>query len=227
VRHDTSRLRRVRGRARGALLGLRRNTAPISRHWGFDRGTPIDRYFIERFLAEHRDDIRGDVLEVMDNRYADAFGSDVRVADVLDIDPENPRATVVGDLTLPESLPERRYDCFVLTQTLQFTFDVAAAVRSVARVLRPSGVALVTLPSVSKIAPSAGVDRDFWRFTSASSRELFRQRFEEVDVRAYGNVLTCAAFLYGFATEELTQRELDEHDVLFPMLIAVRASGSR
>jgi SAM-dependent methyltransferase len=221
-----SRLRRARGRGVAALL-WRRSTAPMSAHWGFDRGTPIDRYFIERFVGEHRGDIRGDVLEVMDRRYTDAFGADVRVADVLDRDDRNPRATLVADLTRPETLPEGRYDCFVVTQTLQFTFELAAAVASIARVLRPAGVALVTAPSVSRIDRSAGVGGDFWRFTAASARALFDARFDDVEVRTYGNVLTCAAFLYGLASEELAERELDEHDELFPTLVAVRASRPR
>ena len=51
-------------------LGLRR-TEPISRAYGFDRGTPVDRHYIEAFLQRHAPspdysagDIRGRVLEV-------------------------------------------------------------------------------------------------------------------------------------------------------------------
>jgi hypothetical protein len=40
------RLRRI---LRPAFLGIARRTTPLSRHWGFDRGTPVDRYYIERF----------------------------------------------------------------------------------------------------------------------------------------------------------------------------------
>jgi hypothetical protein len=34
---------------------------PISRAFGYDRGTPIDRYYLDRFLDEHNGDIRGRV----------------------------------------------------------------------------------------------------------------------------------------------------------------------
>jgi hypothetical protein len=30
---------------------------PISRGWGFDRGAPIDRFYIERFMAPRAGDI--------------------------------------------------------------------------------------------------------------------------------------------------------------------------
>lgn len=44
-------------------LGLAR-LDPVSRTFGFDRGKPVDRWYIERFLAAHADDVRGRVLEV-------------------------------------------------------------------------------------------------------------------------------------------------------------------
>ena len=78
-----------------------RRTTPLSDHWGRERGTPIDRYYIEQFLNTHQSDIRGSVLEVMDTRYTDLFGSDVQRSDVLDVDRDNPEATLVADLGAP------------------------------------------------------------------------------------------------------------------------------
>ena len=219
-------LRKRFRRLRPALLGTLFRLTPLSQSWGHERGRPIDRYYIEQFLDEHRSDIRGRVLEVADTRYTDRFGSEVEQADVLDVDADNPRATVVGDLTRPETLPEGTYDAFVLTQTLQYVFDPLVAVQSVHRVLRPGGVALISVPSVSRIAASAGVDGEFWRFTTASCKRLFAPLFDEVEVKAYGNVLTCAAFLFGMAREDLSQHELDTHDEFFPLLVTVRARAA-
>jgi hypothetical protein len=216
-------LRKRLKRLRPALLGTLFRTTPLSEGWGRERGTPIDRYYIEQFLNDHRRDIRGDVLEVADTRYTDRFGAHVDRSDAIDIAFDNSRATLVADLSRPDTLPEGRYDCFVLTQTLQYIFDLAAAVEGVHRLLRVGGVALVTVPSVSRITASAGVAGDYWRFTTAACERLFRESFEEVDVRAYGNVLVSAAFLFGMAQEDLSQRELDTHDEFFPLLLAVRA----
>jgi SAM-dependent methyltransferase len=213
------RLRRLR---HPALLGTLFRLTPLSQSWGRERGTPIDRYYIERFLDEHRADIRGRVLEVADTRYIDRFGSEVEQADVLDIDAKNPRVTLVGDQARPETLPKATYDAFVLTQTLQYVFDLRSAVESIHRLLRAGGVALITVPSVSRIAASAGVDGEFWRFTTASCRRLFAPLFDEVEVQAYGNVLACAAFLFGMAREDLSERELETRDEFFPLLVAVR-----
>src|SRR5262245_60309407 len=92
---------------------------PISDRWGVDRGVPVDRHYIESFLLSHRDDIKGRVLEVKDSGYTQRIGgASVVSAEVIDIDPSNTRATIVADLTREDQLPENRFDCFILTQTL-------------------------------------------------------------------------------------------------------------
>ena len=213
---------------RPAWLGTVRRTRPLSDRWGYDRGTPIDRYYIEQFLASHRTDIRGRVVEIADLRYTERFGDAVADATVLDIDAGNPRANLIGNLGQPEGLPENAFDCAIVTQTLQFIFGLDAAVRGIHRLLAPGGVVLATVPSVSRIAPSAGLDGDFWRFTSASCRRLFGDVFgSEVDVRSFGNMLVGVAFLLGMAGEELSTRELDDDDPYFPFLIAVRGEKRR
>src|SRR6266478_325221 len=125
---------RLRRLARPAWLGTLRRTTPLSDHWGFDRGTPLDRYYIERFLEEHCQDIRGRVLEVRDSRYTDRYGTAVQRRDVLDIDPRNPNATIVVDLATADAIPPDQFDCFVLTQTLQFIYDTRAAVAHAHRI---------------------------------------------------------------------------------------------
>ena len=216
--------RRLQRLRRPAFFGTLRRTTPLSDHWGRDRGTPIDRYYIERFLARHAERIRGHVVEVADRRYTDEFGRDVESSDVLDVRADNPLATVVADLSKQEQLPEQRFDAFVLTQTLQYVFDVRAAVAGIHRVLRPGGTALVTVPAVSRVAHSAGVEGDLWRFTYGSCMKLFGEQFADVRVETFGNVLTCSAFLFGIAREELTHRELDTRDEAFPLIVAVRAT---
>lgn len=43
------------------------NFRPLSASYGFDRGTPVDRLYIEEFLKLHSDDVRGRVLEIGDD----------------------------------------------------------------------------------------------------------------------------------------------------------------
>ncbi len=217
--------RRFRRLRRPAWLGTLRRTAPLSDSWGYDRGTPVDRYYIERFLDEHRRDIHGRVLEIKDSTYADRFGIGVEQRDVLDINPSNPHATFAADLAAADAIPSNLFDCFVLTQTLQLIYDTRACLKHAHRILRPGGVLLITVPSVSRIVPRYGLQTDYWRFTPASCSALFGEVFgqAQVTVHSYGNVLTAIAFLTGMACEELSHRELEAQDPYYPIIITVRA----
>jgi len=165
--------------------------------WGFDRGTPVDRYYIERFLSAHRAVIRGRVLEVKDSAYTRRFGAGVVESEVLDIEPSNPSATIVADLSAADSVPGSRFDCFILTQTLQFIYDVRAALGHAHRLLAPGGVLLATVPVVSRLAPSNGLTGEFWRFPPAACRRLFEEVFGagQITLQSYGNVTSAIAFL--------------------------------
>ena len=220
-------LQQVRRVAQPARLGTLRRTTPLSANWGADRGSPIDRYYIEQFLAEHRRDICGQVLEVKDSRYTDAYGNHVTRREVLDIDPANRRATIIADLSAADAVSDNCFDCFVLTQTLQFIYDYRAAVAHAQRMLRPGGVLLATVPSISRV--DRRLDADYWRFTAAACTALFGELFgpENVQVRSYGNILAAIAFLAGMAHQELSAAELSAHDQHFPVIVAIRAVKCR
>jgi SAM-dependent methyltransferase len=216
--------RRLRLLARPARLGTLRRTSPLSHDFGYDRGTPVDRYYIEQFLGAHRAQIRGHVLEVMDSTYTERFGTDVTQKDVVDIDPHNSLATIVTHLAAADAIPDETFDCFILTQTLQYIYDLRSAIAHAHRFLKPGGALLATLPALSPIVDDDWLT-DYWRFTPASCAALFGDVFghESIRVREYGNVLTAIAFLAGMAYEELTPQELETHDSHLAMLIAVSA----
>jgi SAM-dependent methyltransferase len=211
--------------------------------FGGDRGQPIDRYYIERFLARHAGeasyvlgDIRGHVLEVGEDSYTRRFGrfggpgpAAVERVDVLHADESNPAATIVGDLASGEGIPSETFDCVICTQTLLLIYDVRAAVATLHRILRPGGVVLATVPGISQICrPDVDLWGDYWRFTTRSARLLFEEVFppEGVRVEAYGNVLTSVAFLRGLAAEELKEHELEVRDPDYELLITIRAEKS-
>src|SRR4028118_2380642 len=49
---------------------------PFSYEFGYDRGGPVDRYYIENFLSKHASSIKGRVLEIGDNEYTMRFGKE-------------------------------------------------------------------------------------------------------------------------------------------------------
>jgi SAM-dependent methyltransferase len=226
VTTDPLRWRKRLARARRpAWLGTIRRTSPLSNHYGRDRGTPVDRYYIERFLAEERHVIAGRVLEVLNRDYTERFGHAVERSDILDIDHSNADATIVADLAAADAIPSDGFDCVILTQTLQYIYDLEAAVGHVHRMLRPGGTVLCSVPTVSRVDRLA-LETEYWRLTAAACKRLFGDAFAggEVDVRAHGNVLTSVAFLMGMAAEELSSRQLERADPFFPLVVTVRAT---
>jgi SAM-dependent methyltransferase len=219
------RLLRLRRLVLHPRWGNLRRRRPFSEHFGNDRGTPVDRVYIERFLAEHAADVRGQALEVGDAGYTRRYGGGaVTASDVLDIDPGNGAATIVADLAQPGSLPDDRFDCFLLIQTLQYVADVPAALRNAWRSLRPGGVLLVCVPGISRLDPDPGPDHDLYRFTPAGLAATLRATLPGAGLRTvgYGNLLAAVAFLYGIAAEELRPEELAAHDPHYPVLAAAR-----
>ena len=208
-------------------FGDLRRLRPLSERFGFDRGTPIDRYYIEDFLSRHAGDIKGRVLEVGDASYTRRFGVAVTRSDVIDPDESNPHATIFGDLTSADHVASDSFDSVICTQVLLLIFDVRAALSTLERILRPGGVLLVTVPGITKVSRGEA-ERwgDYWRFTAQSARRLFEEVFPpgEVQVETHGNVLAAVAFLHGMAAEELSREELDAHDPDFEVTVAVRAA---
>ena len=211
-------------------LGMLRRLSPFGPNWGFERGLPVDRYYIEQFLSGRTGDIKGRVLEVEDNVYTMRYGGDrVSHSDILHVVDGNPRATIVGDLTSADHIPSDAFDCIILTQVLQLIYDTRAALRTLHRILKPGGVLLATYPGLSRISHREWGGSWFWMFTTASSQRLFDETFPggRIRIEPHGNVLTTAAFLYGLAAEDLKPEELDFHDADYELLITVRAEKVR
>jgi peptidoglycan/xylan/chitin deacetylase (PgdA/CDA1 family)/SAM-dependent methyltransferase len=210
----------------GRRPDLLSRTSPVLRDWGYERGGPVDRVLIERFLQRHSEDVRGVVLEVQENDYTIRFGGDrVIRSEVIDLDAGNPRATVIADLRDAANLACGSFDCILLTQTVHVIDDMRAVVAEAYRLLTPGGTLLVTLPSASRVCLEYGPDGDFWRVTPAGARALFAGIVppEQIEIGFEGSVVTKAAFLYGLGAPELDTAAAAAADPYFPALVTVRA----
>lgn len=198
---------------------------PIDSDFGYSRGTPIDRHYIAHFLAANAAAITGRVLEIGDASYSKAYGSAISQQDVLHISGDSSDATIVGDIAQAGILPPASFDCLVVTQTLQFIYDMPAAIAQMRLALRPGGTLLLTVPGISPIDRQEWRDTWFWSLTQQSAQRLFAEAFgaENVEVCVYGNVYAACSFLQGLAVEEVRQDWLMEGDPAFPVTVAVRA----
>jgi SAM-dependent methyltransferase len=207
-------------------FGDLRRTRPIATDFGYGRGGPVDRSYIERFLDRHATDIMGRCLEIGDASYLRQFGGDrLERVDVLHVDPNAPDVTLVGDLADEATLPPGVFDCVVLTQTLHLIFDFEAALRNVRRSLAPGGVLLMTVPGISHVDPGSWGSTWHYSFSRPAVERMMADCFAgcEVTIGSHGNVLAAIAFLHGLGVGELTAAELDDDDEVYSLIHTVRA----
>ena len=202
------------------------SVGPVSRFMAMDRGTPIDRYYINQFLTLNQSQIKGRVLEIAESTYSKRFGNDVTKFEILHVTPDNKNATIIGDLTDLKTLPSNRVDCFICTQTFNFIYNFHEAIKGAYQLLKPGGVLLATVSGISQIS-SYDMERwgDYWRFTTLSAKKAFVEVFGEgnVEVDFYGNCLTATCFLRGIAAEELSKEKLDVKNKDYQLTITIVA----
>lgn len=204
-----------------------RSLSPVSRVFGFDRGRPIDRHYIEKFLRGHAPLIKGAVLEVGGLDYTRMFApTALGGARILDFRGAPDGITVVADLSDPEECPAAIADCFICTHTFNFIFDVDAAARSAWKLLKPGGTLLATVAAITQISRYDS-ERwgDYWRFTPDSVRRIFQPVFgDDLEISGFGNLAAAVALLRGEAVEDLADASvLDGSDPDYPVVIGLLA----
>jgi SAM-dependent methyltransferase len=206
----------------GYFLAIKQ-TKPLSRKFGFDRGTPIDRFWIEDFVRKYKTDINGHVLEIGDRRYTTMFGSsNVTKSDILDLDSNNKTATIHADLSNVIGVKDNTYDCIIVTHVLGLIPEYEKAIAECYRMLKPNGVLLLT---VSCFSPFPTHTQSFWRFTPKGIGLVIEKYFGKTNVTtsSYGNVLTGQCFWVGMSQEELTKEQLEYNDSEYPCIATCRA----
>lgn len=203
------------------ISNLPRN--PISRRFGGEFGKPIDRWYIEQFLRENIDKIHGCVAEFADDRYTKYFGKNIERSYIMHVDGwgEN---VIKANLVTGEGIIDELLDCMICTQTIQFIFDIDAAVKNIVRSLKRGGYALITAHGISQISLYDYRNwGEYWRFTPMALEKLFRKNCDnvEVNIRAYGNVKAAMAMLYGLCADDLSIEDFDYNDEQFPVIIAI------
>ena len=68
---------------------------------------------------------------------------------------------------------------------------------------------------------------EYWRFTDLAFERLFKEEFEDVKVKAYGNMKALICFMYGLSLEDMKEEELDYYDEQYPMIVSVVAKKNK
>lgn len=199
-------------------LGVR----PIGKLFGQPRGGSICRYYIDKFLMNHRAEIRGRVLEIGDRTYTSRFMESVEESYCLHFDRafESEGMDFYGDLIDGTGMKKNFYDCIILTQVLNCIKDFRNTPQILIDSLKPNGTLLIT---VSGISPVSRLDMDrwgyFWNFTDAGILGMFGADNTECSIETYGNYKVACAFLGGMAYTELSEADLEYMDEDFQVFV--------
>ena len=191
------------------------------------QGNAIYYYYTERFLGNNANRIQGLVLEAGGYRYAERYGrNNVSKTDVLLLKGSSiPDGENVVTLDDADRIPSHTYDCIILPQILQYTYDIKTSLITIYRILKQGGVLLATVPGISRNIKDGHDTNRFWSFTTLSAHRLCEEVFpaSHISVRSYGNVMTAAALMHGMMARELKPRQLNFNDPLYQVVIAIRA----
>jgi len=200
--------------------GNLRRVEPFSGIFGFDRGTPVDRFYLHRFLEANRSVITGRVLEVQVPSYTRTYGQRVETSHTVDINPQF-RATYTCDLADAPQITSDSYDCVLAPNTLQHVTDLPGVLRTILRVVKPGGYVLASVPALLPLIPDGD---DYWRLSPAGWRRTLAREWAggDVAVDGHGNCLTAIAAMHGLALEELTDEELRANDPRYPVLVTIK-----
>ncbi len=202
---------------------------PFSTEFGYDRGGPVDRFYIERFLQNEAATICGRVLEIGDNEYTLQFGKKgVVQSDILHVDNTNTKATFIGDIAHAPQIPDNTFDCIILTQTLHLIYHFKEALATCFRILKPGGTLLLTVPGITPIDHGEWKETWYWSFTQKAMERLMSDSFTDgkIEVNTYGNVQVATSFLYGMGLGEVSNEALSFNDPHYPVIITVKAQKS-
>lgn len=199
---------------------------PASVIFGFDRGTPVDRYYLNNYLKIKSEYIVGSVAEIGDNELSIRFGNRDIKSTVLVYGDSKGDNQMSCDLTKHETLPIEEFDTFICTQTLNFVYDFEKALEGIVKTIKPGGSLLLSVAGLSQIS-EYDMNRwgDYWRFTTLTVEKLLAKYFkvDTFEVVSFGNAYTASSFLYGISAEEISNSKLNYQDKNYQIIICAHA----
>jgi len=158
-------------------------TDPVSRYFGAERGTPIDRYYV--------------------NATSDNI-------------------TFNGNLETGEGIKSEIADCFILTQTLMYIFDVKAAAHNIEKLLKKGGTALITCSGISQNSVRCMDNYGcYFNFNAKAIERMFEdeKNMKVVNTGSFGNVKTVSAHINGLCFEDLSESDFIPNDQYYPLIV--------
>jgi len=201
---------------------------PLERDFGSKRGQPLDRYYIDLFINQKKDLIKGRVLEIGDDRYSKRFISAPQ-RNVLRGRKNRGYKNYNGDLLNFATLKDiGQFDTLIITNVLNFIFDYDEAIKNIAKLTSKGGKCLFTVSAFSGISKFDN-DRwgDYWKFSQKSLGQILKKYFSNIEIDSFGNASVSASFVLGLVTEDIPNTTLEIKDKNYPIIITALVSDPK
>jgi SAM-dependent methyltransferase len=111
--------------------------------------------------------------------------------DGVDLWPRSQKVTFAGDIQCLEMVRDGSYDSAICIEVLEHLPEPGRAVATIARILKPGGVVVISVPHLSRLHD---LPHDYFRFTEYGLRYLLGQAgLEVLSIRPKGGLLTFLA----------------------------------
>lgn len=198
-----------------------KRTNPICQMFGFLRGQPVDRYYLDKFIEKIRPEIIGNILEI---------GATPQAKETYQLNPESsyhvlniepfPGVDIVGDVHNLNLIEPESFDTILLFSVLEHCYAPWIVIENIYTWLKPGGKCFAMSPVSAKIH---NIPQDYWRIMP-DAYTLMLKNFSQHELHLCGNTMTVLADIYGISAEELTIEELDAHHRDHPVCICIAAT---
>jgi Methyltransferase domain len=198
---------------------LKRYT-PFCPNYGYSRGTPIDRYYLDRFIRDVRSQIVGTTLEIGGhpaNRETYKLESVTEYC-TMDLQQKS-GAHLLGDVHSKRAFGSRSFNSVILFNVLEHCARPWIVAENIHRWLKPEGKVFCMVPNAQRIHRDP---LDCWRILPDAFAIIFGG-YSESTITSYGNLLTTIAAMSGIAAEELDEKDLAEKNNEYPVISCVVA----
>lgn len=193
---------------------------PFCPRFGNLRGTAIDRYYLNKFIAEIRSEVKGVTLEIGGSKINRELYNFTNTSSYLTMDVDGGAdLDIVGDAHDPNAVDEASLDSIVLFNVLEHCERPWVVVDNIYQWLKPGGQVFCLVPNAQRLHRTP---RDYWRIFPDALDSLFA-RFPQRKLYVYGNLLTTMATYYGIASDELSREELDYYNENYPVANCIHA----
>ncbi|PLZ81071.1 class I SAM-dependent methyltransferase [Fischerella thermalis] len=207
--------------ATGSLdWGDLKKTVPICQAFGLTRGTPVDRYYLRKFIDDIHPQVVGNILEVGGTPKDKDFyqmnpGSSYRILNLE----SGPGVDIVGDVHDVSVIKPNSLDSVIIFNVLEHCYAPWIAIENIHTWLKEGGKCFAMVPNAIRVHATPV---DYWRPLPDAFAWMFRN-FSQQKLYVYGNPITVIASYHGIAVEELTPEELDAFHPDYPVATCIVA----